>query len=198
MTNRERLNTVGACHEAVEWADKYKTPKAAWRACKNGSWMLWLCGRVAGLPDSDSRRKLVLVAAECAELALPFVCDEEMRAICESTIQTCYAYAWGEAELDDMRSAARAAYDASNAAYDAAYDASYDAGRVAYAAARAASDAASNAAYDAARAASDAASHAASDAASDASYAAYDAAARSKMMAACAEIVLANYPESPL
>ena len=188
MTNGERLIAVGACCEAIEWADKYKTPKAAWMACKNGSWMLWLCGRVAGLPDSDSRRKLVLVAAECAELALPFVCDEEMRAICESTIQTCYAYAWGEAELDDMRSAARAAYDASNAAY---------AGHAAYAAARAASDA-GRAAYAAARAASDAASNAAYDASSDASYAASDAAARSKMMAACAEIVRANYPESPL
>ena len=201
MTNGERLIAVGACCEAIEWADKYKTPKAAWMACKNGSWMLWLCGRVAGLPDSDSRRKLVLVAAECAELALPFVRDEEMRAICESTIQTCYAYAWGEAELDDMRSAARAAYDASNAAYDAAY--AYDAsnaayaGHAAYAAARAASDA-GRAAYAAARAASDAASNAAYDASSDASYAASDAAARSKMMAACAEIVRANYPESPL
>jgi hypothetical protein len=116
MTNGERLRALGACCEAVEWAEKYKTPKAAWRACKNGSWMLWLCGRVAGPPDSDSRRKLVLVAAECAELALPFVRNEKMRAICESTIQTCYAYAWGEAELDDMRSAADAAYAAYSAA----------------------------------------------------------------------------------
>ena len=170
MTNGERLRALGACCEAVEWAEKYKTPKAAWRACKNGSWMLWLCGRVAGPPDSDSRRKLVLVAAECAELALPFVRNEKMRAICESTIQTCYAYAWGEAELDDMRSAARAAYAAARAS-----DASY-AAEAAFHAARAAARAASDAASDAARAAS----------------------ARSKMMAACAEIVRANYPESPL
>ena len=171
MTNGERLRALGACCEAVEWAEKYKTPKAAWRACKNGSWMLWLCGRVAGPPDSDSRRKLVLVAAECAELALPFVRNEKMRAICESTIQTCYAYAWGEAELDDMRSAAAAAYAAAAAAYAAAAAAA-DAAYAAYAAAAAAYDAA--AAYAAA------------------------AAARSKMLAACAEIVRANYPESPL
>jgi acyl-CoA reductase-like NAD-dependent aldehyde dehydrogenase len=105
--------------------------------------MLWLIGKTSGPPDSDSRRKLVLVAAQCAELALPFARDEETRAICESTIQTCYAYAAGEAELTDVRSAADAAYAATYAADDAAY-------------------------------------------------------ARSKILAACADIVRDNYPESPL
>ena len=159
MTNRERLNTIGACHDAVEWAGKYKTPKAAWKACQRGDWMLWLIGKTSGPPDSDSRRKLVLVAAQCAELALPFARDEETRAICESTIQTCYAYAAGEAELTDVRSAADAAYAATAAAY-AAY--------------------AADAAYAAAYAATTAAD------------------ARSKILAACADIVRDNYPESPL
>ena len=144
MTNRERLNTIGACHDAVEWAGKYKTPKAAWKACQRGDWMLWLIGKTSGPPDSDSRRKLVLVAAQCAELALPFARDEETRAICESTIQTCYAYAAGEAELTDVRSAADAAYAATAAAYaaDAAYAAAYAAADAAYAATYAADDAA--------------------------------------------------------
>jgi hypothetical protein len=105
--------------------------------------MLWLIGKTSGPPDSDSRRKLVLVAAQCAELALPFARDEETRAICESTIQTCYAYAAGEAELTDVRSAADAAYAATAAAYAAyAADAAYAAAYAAYAAAYAAADAA--------------------------------------------------------
>jgi hypothetical protein len=149
--------------------------------------MLWLIGKTSGPPDSDSRRKLVLVAAQCAELALPFARDEETRAICESTIQTCYAYAAGEAELTDVRSAADAAYaaaDAADAAY-AAYAAAYAATTAAYAAY--AADAAYAAAY-------------AADAAYAAAYAAADAAAdaRSKILAACADIVRDNYPESPL
>ena len=169
MTNRERLNTIGACHDAVEWAGKYKTPKAAWKACQRGDWMLWLIGKTSGPPDSDSRRKLVLVAAQCAELALPFARDEETRAICESTIQTCYAYAAGEAELTDVRSAAADAADAAAAyaAYTAAAAAVY-AADVAYAAAAYAADDAD------------------------------DAYARSKILAACADIVRDNYPESPL
>jgi hypothetical protein len=187
MTNRERLNTIGACHDAVEWAGKYKTPKAAWKACQRGDWMLWLIGKTSGPPDSDSRRKLVLVAAQCAELALPFARDEETRAICESTIQTCYAYAAGEAELTDVRSAyAAAAYAA--AVYAAAYASAY-AAYAAYAAADA--SAAYAAAYASAYAAADAAAYAAADAAARAD-------ARSKILAACADIVRDNYPESPL
>jgi hypothetical protein len=141
--------------------------------------MLWLIGKTSGPPDSDSRRKLVLVAAQCAELALPFARDEETRAICESTIQTCYAYAAGEAELTDVRSAASAAYSAAAYAAYAAGDAAYTAADAAYAAV---------AAVYAAYAYTAAAAAAAAD----------DAYARSKILAACADIVRDNYPESPL
>ena len=116
----EKLRRMGACREAVEWSKKYRSDLAAWKACRRGDHMLWYCGKTAGPRDSDSRRKLVLVAAECAELALPFVCDEETRAICEATIQTCYAYVWGGAELDDVRSAYATATSAATAACAAA------------------------------------------------------------------------------
>ena len=145
----EKLSRMGACREAVEWSKKYRTDLSAWKACRRGDHMLWYCGKTSGPPDSDSRRKLVLVAAQCAELALPFARDEETRAICESTIQTCYAYAAGEAELTDVRSA----YAAAASAYAAAAYAADDAG---------------------------------------------GAYARSKILAACADIVRDNYPESPL
>ena len=173
MTNRELLTDLGACSEAVEWAAKYKTPLAAWKACKRGDWMLWMCGKCAGPPDSDSRRKLVLVAALCAETSLHLIADEETRAICEATIQTCFSYAHGEATLDDVR-AAYAACAARDAAGAAARDAAYSAAGAAWAA------------RDAARAAAGAAAYSASC-----------AAARSKALAVCADIVRANYPEPP-
>ena len=138
MTTREILTDLGACSEAVEWAAKYKTPLAAWKGCKRGDFLLWYCGRVAGPPDSPSRRKVVLVAAECAATALHLIADEETRAICEATIQTCYTYAHGESTLDDVRSAANAAAAAADAY----------AANAAYAAANAANAAAdANAAY---------------------------------------------------
>lgn len=34
------LAALGACTEAVEWS-RGRSPAAAWRACQNGSWMLW-------------------------------------------------------------------------------------------------------------------------------------------------------------
>ena len=173
MTNRELLTNLGACREAVEWAAKYKTPLAAWKGCKRGDFLLWYCGRVAGPPDSPSRRKVVLVAAECAATALHLIADEETRAICEAKIQTCYAYAHGESTLDDVRSAANAAAYAADAAYAGnAADAAY-------------ADAAADAAY-----------------AANAAYAAYAAAdayaaARNKVLSECADIVRANYPTPP-
>jgi hypothetical protein len=180
MTNREILTKLGACDGAVKWAAKYKTPLAAWRACGRGDWLLWMLGKTAGPPDSESRKTLVLVAAECAALALPRIQDEETRGICEATIQTCYAYAHGKATLEDIRDAAAAAY-AAYAAYAAAYAAAaaYDA----------AADAAAYAAYAAAYAAAAAAAYAA------AAYA--TAAARTKVLADCADIVRAYYPAPP-
>jgi hypothetical protein len=177
MTNRERLTSLGACHEAVEWVAKYKTPLAAWKACKRGDFLLWYCGKVSGPPDSPSRRKLVLVAALCAETALPLIKDdEETRAICEATIQTCYAHAHGEATLEDVRSAyADAITAATAAAYVAIADAITAVAAAAYVAAATASTA--SAANNAA--------------------AAYAAAARAKSLATCADIVRANYPKPP-
>ena len=83
MTNRELLTNLGACNGAIEWAAKYKTPQAAWKACKRGDWMLWLCGKVAGPPDSETRRRLVLVAAECAATSLHLIAAKAIRAMRE-------------------------------------------------------------------------------------------------------------------
>ena len=190
-----KLKRMGACSDAVEWAQKYKTFANAWRYCKRGDWMLWLLGQNAGEPGSDERRPLVFAACECARLALPYVAKGEGRPL--KAIETAEAWTRGDAgvTLDDVEKAAEAAYAAADAAY-AASDAAYAA---ADAAANAAVSAAANAAaYAAADAAANAAVSAAADAANAAAWSdAVSAAARQKTLAECADIVRKYYPAPP-
>ncbi len=37
-----QLKMRGACHLAVQFANQYETPQAAWDACDNFEWMNWL------------------------------------------------------------------------------------------------------------------------------------------------------------
>ena len=67
------LVALGTCGDALDWARGYDTAQEAWDACERGDWMLWLLGMLAGPPESDSRRKLVLAACACARLSLPHV-----------------------------------------------------------------------------------------------------------------------------
>ena len=118
-----KLKCMGACSDAVEWAQKYKTFANAWRYCTRGDWMLWLLGQNAGEPGSDERRPLVFAACECARLALPYVAKGEKRPL--KAIETAEAWARGDAgvTLDDVEKAAYAATDAAYAAYAADEDA---------------------------------------------------------------------------
>ena len=36
----DKLKTLNACAEAVEWACTQRSPSAAWHNCKRGDWML--------------------------------------------------------------------------------------------------------------------------------------------------------------
>lgn len=178
------LADLEPCDDAVEWARTYPTAQAAWDACERGDWMLWILGRLSGEPGSDARRRLVLCAVECAALApaakLPSV--EEARQTC---LRTAAAWARGTAGIQQLRSAADAAYDAATAASctsdaDAAH----------------ASDASAGCAYayathgDVAKAAANAAADAAS------AYAA-DANATAQILMRAADIVRRHYPAPP-
>ena len=128
---------LGACRDALEWAESYDSLDEAWAACERGDRMLWLAGRLAGPPRTKSRRKLVLTACPCARLALPYVPKGEMRPL--KAMET--AEAWARQEpgitLRDVREvtyAAFEAYAAANAAYTAAYAANAAANAAAYAA----------------------------------------------------------------
>ena len=114
------------CDEAMEWVwtmiGSGADTQTIWDTCPRGDWMLWLLGKLAGPPGSDSRRQLAYCAAECAALVLPI---------------------WEERYPDDdrPRKAIEAAkngdpYAADAAAYAA--DAAADAAYAAYAAAAAA------------------------------------------------------------
>ena len=128
-----RIRLLRACPEALRWCAQHASLAAAWAACERGDWMLWLLGKLAGPPKSDSRKALVLAACECARLALPCVSADEERPL--KAIETAESWARGEASMDDLRAAADAADDAAYAA-DAAADAAYAAAYAAYARAR--------------------------------------------------------------
>ncbi len=178
------LNHFGACRDAVDWSQG-KTQQEAWDQSERGDWMLCWAGWNSGPIDSDDRKRLVLSACECARLALSDVEDGEDRPL--KAIETAERWARGEdVAIDEVRSAATAAYAAANAAANAAYaaaTAAYAAAATAYAAA-----ATAYAAYAAAAAY-------AANATAAAAYAAN--AARIKRLSECADIVRKHYPESP-
>jgi hypothetical protein len=173
-TSPALLEDLNACSDAKNWikSNKHASLESAWLACGRGDWMLWFAAK-----RGVDRKKLVLIACECARLALPYA-KSPMVLRC---IETAEAWTRGEATIEQVREARRAAAAAAAAAADAAA-------------------AAADAAADAAAAAADAAAYAADAAAADAAAyaAAYAAAAaRKKVLKQCAEIVRKHLPELP-
>ena len=196
------LHALGMYRDAVEWAKQQPSADAAWRNCSRGDWMLWLIGKLSGELGSESRRRLVLAAGDCARLALSvferqFPEDERPRA----ALDLVKRYGRGDKSvtLEDVRAASAAAADAADAA---AGDDDAAAASAAAAAADAADAAyAAEAAYSASAAAADAADAAAGDDAYSASAAdtVYAGAADAyiRVLAECADIVRHYYPSPP-
>ena len=200
--NVDKLIKLNACDPGVEWARTQKSQKAAWNNCERGDWMLWLLGKLAGKPDTKSRKKLCLCCAEVAKLALPYAGENEKA--CRDTINTVIRYYDDKATLDEVRAAAYAAAAAADAAADDVVVAYADADVAAYAAA---ADAAAYAAAADAAAVADAAAavvvvvvvaaYAAADAADAAADAAAAVAARKNTLKEAANIVRKYYPHTP-
>ncbi len=165
---------LGACHEALEWAEEYDSLDDAWAQCERGDRMLWLAGRLSGKLESPKRIPFVLATCGCARLALPFVPVGEEKS--RNVIETVEAWARGEATIVQVRDALYAFAYATHSAY-AAY----------------AADVASNAATHSANVADSA------YAANAASYATHSAAygERLKILKQCADIVRQYYPKPP-
>ena len=116
----EKLEKIGACQEAVEWAFKQKSLAEAWKNCEKGNWMLWLAGKFSGPSCDQRRRKLVLAACECAKLSLAYVKPGEKRPA--EALKIATAWAMGETvTLDELRVAADAAVAAAANAANAIY-----------------------------------------------------------------------------
>jgi hypothetical protein len=145
------LRSLGACPESIAWADGYGSAyTTALAACPERSWLTWLYGRL--LARGHVRREpLVIAACLCAREVLHLVPAGEERPL--RAIETAEGWCRGEATLDEVRAARRAA-----AAYAAYANATYaDAAYAAYAAAAtAAADAATADAADATADAADA------------------------------------------
>lgn len=103
------LAKLNACADAHVWvkAGKFRSLESAWLKCERGDWMLWYAER-----REVDRKKLVLIACECARLALPYA---ESPAVLKC-IETAEAWTRGEATIEQVREARVYA-----AAYAAAY-----------------------------------------------------------------------------
>jgi len=123
------IKEMGACEDALKWGNQYNTFPEAWAGCERGDWMLWLLGRLSGKQESDSRKKLVLTACQCARLSLPYVKEGELRPL--KAIETAEKWARGEdnVTITDVGYAAYAAYAAAYAAASAAASAAAYASR---------------------------------------------------------------------
>ena len=153
---KNRLIELNACYEARTWADG-KTAKEAWEQCERGDWLLWWAQK-----EGQEIRSLTLAKARCAKLVIHLMKDK--RSI--DAVNVAERFGLGEANEQELNTAAAAAAAAAGAAY-AAYAAYAAAAYAAYAAADAA-----------------AAAYAAADDADDA--------VRKETLLKCAEIVREN------
>jgi hypothetical protein len=148
------LEEKEACLEAVEWVkeDKAETFIELWNTCEQADWMLWLLATMIKEKKWPSRKTVVLCACDCAETALKFVPEDELRP--KIAIQTARKWITGKATIEECKKAAEDAYAAASyvasassaAAYAAAAASSYAAYAAAYATDAYATDAASSAA----------------------------------------------------
>ena len=185
-----KLQAIGACEDAVAWAKTQPSFAVAWKTCKRGDWMLWLIVKL-----NHKRERIVSVACDCAELALPFTKDKRVKACIEIT----RAWTRGEATIEQVREARYASISAAYAAAHASAHAAYAAYAAADAYAAHAADRAPGVAaatYATAAATSAATNAAAATSAALAAYAAPDAAtyAAMKTLSTCADLVRREFP----
>jgi len=147
MNLTKKISHLRPCNEAKTFLENFQEgeEQKAWNECQRGDWMLWLLEKLAGPPNSESRKRLVKAALACARLA-PAIENPKSEQTRQTCLKTTNDYLDGTASLEDVKAAANAA-DA--AAYDAAYAAAYAAANAAYAATYATAYAAAYAVYSA-------------------------------------------------
>lgn len=80
-----QLNQIGACSEGIGWAKTFKSAQAAWDACDEPDWMLWVLGELDESPaNSPTRRKYVAIACASARLVLANFSIEQLESAAAS------------------------------------------------------------------------------------------------------------------
>ena len=184
------LRSLGACAEAIRYAQNYPSLQTAWDVCERGDWMLWLLGKqITSAPWSEVRKPLLTTALDCADTVAELR-PMSVAAGIAKTITVLRGWIAGEMSEVKARQARwqlRSMYYAADAATaaTATATAATAAAAVVVAVVVAATTAAADAAADAAAADAAAAAATTADAA---------AAARSKKLQECADIVRRHFP----
>ena len=130
-----------------------KNLEQTWNTSERGDWLLWFSAHMIGKPGWPTHQQVVLASCQCARLALKYIERGETRPL--KAIETTEAWARGDATLDEVRNAGRAAdyrdhdstaYCAAQAAHAAAWAAYVTEDGECFRLAQAAGDAASRAA----------------------------------------------------
>ena len=80
-SHTKKLTALGACSEAVRWAETQPDAQTAWDACERPDWMLWLLGKLnKSEPWSDERKPLIRACIDCAETALRYANNDTITA----------------------------------------------------------------------------------------------------------------------
>lgn len=69
-----KLESLGACSEAVEWCKTQKNAASAWTHCKRGDWLLWIVAKTTRVVrGSAEHRQIVRAACAIARTVLKYV-----------------------------------------------------------------------------------------------------------------------------
>lgn len=114
-----KLKALEACDEAIDWVDD-RSLVEIWNDCERRDWLFWLLAQC-----NIERKTLVLIACECARLALPYVREGETRPLATIEIAERWARNDPTSTIEIVREGRTPAAYIASGAYAAAYAASY-------------------------------------------------------------------------
>ena len=108
----EYLHSLGACDDAIKFADKHLSLKSAWEVCQRPDWMLWLLASIEHQDDKNYR----LYACWCVRNT-PLhdgrtVWDLLTDPRSKNAVEVAERYAVGDATQEELATARATAGDA--------------------------------------------------------------------------------------
>ena len=99
----ERLKSLGACQQAIDWSADQSDPQTAWERCGRADWLLWLAAWHCQ-PGDALHRAIVSAICGVARTLLRLVPEGEDRP--RIAIETAEVWAHGEASIEDVLASA--------------------------------------------------------------------------------------------